>query len=278
SPDAAAAVCVLPPPAASSESLPAAAAGATALSCGTELPPGGSELPLAAKTEPAAAGARETGTGEQALDAALRPGGGLSLHALALEAGPSGREGRDTKADLALAPDAARAPGAAAPAAASPSTPAPAAAPTAAASLPTLGGSVPSGVALEHALAQRLVWMVRHGAHDARLHLHPEHLGALEVRLMLDGDAAHVTLSSPHAVVRDALTQALPQLRDLLGGAGLDLAHVDVDAGLARHAGTFHGREGGARESGSSNGLGPAEPAAGAIALKLPAGLVDLFA
>jgi flagellar hook-length control protein FliK len=134
------------------------------------------------------------------------------------------------------------------------------------------------GSSFDEALGQRLVWMVQHGFRDARLHLHPQHLGAIDVRLTLDRDAAQVTVSSPHAVVRETMTQAVPQLRDLLGGAGLMLTHVNVDAGHAGDSGSFDARGSDSWAAPDRAGLSAADDREARAALRLPTGLVDLFA
>jgi flagellar hook-length control protein FliK len=137
----------------------------------------------------------------------------------------------------------------------------------------------PPGAGFDQGLAQRLVWMVQHGFRDARLHLHPEHLGAVDVHLTVDDAAAQVTLSSPHAMVREAMTQAVPQLRDLLGSAGLMLSHVNVDAGQSGGSGSFGAHAGsdiGAAPNGTA--VSAADETGAGAALRMPAGLVDLFA
>ncbi len=87
---------------------------------------------------------------------------------------------------------------------------------------------LPGDAQFASALGQRLMSLVQQGAQDARLHVHPEHLGPIHVHLRLDGNAADVTFSSPHAPVRDALQQSLPRLRDLLGDVGLNLQNAAV--------------------------------------------------
>jgi flagellar hook-length control protein FliK len=83
----------------------------------------------------------------------------------------------------------------------------------------------------EDAVGQRLAFMVGQGTYDARVRVHPEHLGPIDIHVKLSGDAAHVSFTSPHSLVRDALADAVPRLRELLGDAGLSLAHADVDSG-----------------------------------------------
>lgn len=90
-------------------------------------------------------------------------------------------------------------------------------------------------------LGQRVVLMVEHGVHDARVKVHPEHLGPLEIRVRVDGDAAQVTFHSAHGAVRDALADAVPRLREMLSAAGLGLEQVDIGANDPSDGGTRDG-------------------------------------
>jgi flagellar hook-length control protein FliK len=87
----------------------------------------------------------------------------------------------------------------------------------------------PGAPDFDQALGDRVVWMMQHGLNGTRVRVHPEHLGPIDIRLRMDGDNAQITLSSPHGVARDALEQALPRLRDVLGDAGVTLVRADVD-------------------------------------------------
>lgn len=78
------------------------------------------------------------------------------------------------------------------------------------------------------ALGERVLWLIGNRISAAQLNLNPPELGPLEVRIVLDGDKAHVHFASAHAQVRDALESALPRLRELLGEAGIQL----LDAGV----------------------------------------------
>ncbi|MCC5863189.1 MAG: flagellar hook-length control protein FliK [Gammaproteobacteria bacterium] len=100
---------------------------------------------------------------------------------------------------------------------------------------------VPDGPGFGQGLGQRLIAMVQQGLQQAQLRIHPEHLGPLEVRLRTEGDAVQVTLTSPHASVREALESALPRLRDTLGEHGLSLAQADVGGGEREAAGRGEG-------------------------------------
>jgi flagellar hook-length control protein FliK len=133
--------------------------------------------------------------------------------------------------------------------------------------------------AFEQALGERLAWLVQEGRHDARIKLHPAELGSLDIRLSLDGDSTRISLASPHAAVRDALEQAVPRLRELLGSAGLDLSQVNVGTGDARSHGDL-ARPATPSLAGHEH-FAPADDAAAharTLAIRLPQGLVDTFA
>jgi flagellar hook-length control protein FliK len=151
-----------------------------------------------------------------------------------------------------------------------------AASPTTTLVLPTTPTQQP---AFEQALGERLAWLVQEGRHDARIKLHPAELGSLDIRLSMDGEATRVSLASPHAAVRDALEQALPRLREILGHAGLELSQVDIGAGDARSHGDFgRGTSPSVAGPGFAAVPGEAEPVALHVAIRLPQGLVDTFA
>lgn len=76
--------------------------------------------------------------------------------------------------------------------------------------------------ALAHAIS------VRHTS--AQLHLHPESMGPVDVRISVTGNEANVQLVAAHAATREALENALPALRDLLGSQGLALGQAAVES------------------------------------------------
>lgn len=79
------------------------------------------------------------------------------------------------------------------------------------------------------AVADRVVWMIGKGQQAVQLKLNPAHLGPMEVRLSLNQDQASVSFLSSHAAVREALEQAVPRLRDMLGQQDIQLVQVSVD-------------------------------------------------
>jgi flagellar hook-length control protein FliK len=75
---------------------------------------------------------------------------------------------------------------------------------------------------------QKITWMASQHEQTAELHLNPPNLGPLDVVLKVSGDQATALFTSPHAAVRDAVQQALPQLRDMLAGNGITLGNATV--------------------------------------------------
>jgi flagellar hook-length control protein FliK len=76
--------------------------------------------------------------------------------------------------------------------------------------------------------SQKITWMATSNDQSAELHLNPPNLGPLDVVLKVSGDQATALFTSPHAAVRDAIEQALPQLRDMLAGNGITLGNATV--------------------------------------------------
>jgi flagellar hook-length control protein FliK len=80
----------------------------------------------------------------------------------------------------------------------------------------------------EQVVGNRVMWMVGQQMQSAQLRMDPPHLGPLEVRISVADGQTTVNFTSAHATVRDALHAALPQLRDMFGDSGLNLANVNI--------------------------------------------------
>jgi flagellar hook-length control protein FliK len=130
-------------------------------------------------------------------------------------------------------------------------------------------------------LGNRLVWMATHNHQVAELRIDPPQLGPVELRLSIANDQASLSISSPHAAVRDAIQANLPRLQDMLQGLGINLGSVSVGTeafgqghfdhpGLAQHPG----------QPGLAPGARPVPtPVATGGALALPAiGVIDVYA
>ncbi|MFQ5633825.1 MAG: flagellar hook-length control protein FliK [Gammaproteobacteria bacterium] len=79
-------------------------------------------------------------------------------------------------------------------------------------------------------LGQRLLMMSDGGVQTARLRLHPEHLGQLDVRIEIEDDSARVWFNAASGQTRDAIESALPKLREMFDARGLELLQADVFA------------------------------------------------
>jgi len=101
----------------------------------------------------------------------------------------------------------------------------------AAAGGPELTAPVGSGAWTEQ-LGARLTWMTQQGIQSASLQLSPRDLGPLQVSISVQHGQASVWFGAQQAETRQALAQALPQLRTLLAHQGLTL----TDAGVAHDA------------------------------------------
>lgn len=86
------------------------------------------------------------------------------------------------------------------------------------------------------ALASHLGQLLASGGHEAVVRLAPDEFGVLEVRVTLRDGQVNVAFGAAVAQTRAVLEQALPQLRDLLGAAGLRLNDASIVSQLARAA------------------------------------------
>lgn len=102
------------------------------------------------------------------------------------------------------------------------SNPVPAATPA-----PTLQAPLGSA-AWQQALGQQLIRLGRHGDHQVKLQLHPAELGTLQVNLHFNHDSAQAQFLTAHAQARDAVQQAIPQLREAFAQHGIALGEANV--------------------------------------------------
>jgi hypothetical protein len=94
---------------------------------------------------------------------------------------------------------------------------------------------------------QRVVWMAARdqGVSQARLQLHPAHLGKIDIHLEVQGREASVVLNVTNAPVREAVEAMLPRLRDQLEQQGINLGDASVfdsepgDAGAEQQRSAF---------------------------------------
>lgn len=128
----------------------------------------------------------------------------------------------------------------------------------------------------------RVVWMAKHDQQVAQININPPQLGPIQISISISGDQTSAIFASPHAEVRQAIQDSLPQLREMLANAGISLGQANVGSQMPsqnREAAYQFANE--ARSSGENAILSPdshasANPAG--IPIQRGRGLVDLFA
>jgi flagellar hook-length control protein FliK len=79
--------------------------------------------------------------------------------------------------------------------------------------------------------SQTLAQLVMHGRERAELRLNPADLGPVDVRIEVRAGEATLAIVAPHATTRDALEQALPQLKEQLAQQGIAVTDATVRDG-----------------------------------------------
>lgn len=77
-------------------------------------------------------------------------------------------------------------------------------------------------------VSQHIAMLSRNGVHNAEIRLHPDSLGSLHISLRMQNEQAQVHITSEHALVRQAMEQALPQLRVAMAESGVQLSQASV--------------------------------------------------
>jgi len=131
----------------------------------------------------------------------------------------------------------------------------------------------PAGTpAFAQELGQHVVWLGLQEVKQARIRLHPEDLGAMDVKVSMNHDRVDVSFAVQHPAAVHAVQQTLPQLDALLAQHGLALGQADV--GQRQQQG--EGGRGG--EATGAIGEVDAEPAVMASVPVAALGMLDTFA
>jgi flagellar hook-length control protein FliK len=231
----------------------------------------GAETPATARAADAVDAGAPAGTGKApaalvllagtaATTAAANPAPEVDMNALApLLAKPAGQ--KDAPLDALQMTAAATAPL---------PTPDPAGATAAS---PTLNIASPAGTpTFAQELGQHVMWLGQQDVKQARIRLHPEDLGTLDVKVSLNHDRVDVSFAVQHPAAVHAVQQTLPQLDALLAHHGLALGQADVGQRQQQGEGGHGGTAAGA--------VGEIEPEAVAIGSAPVAalGMLDTFA
>ena len=126
---------------------------------------------------------------------------------------------------------------------ATPTSALPAPAPLAAPAAPTVL-QLPSpigGQTFAQDLGQQVAWLSGQNVKQARIRLHPEELGSLDVKVSVTHGRVDVVFSAQHPAAVAAVQQSLPQLDHMLAQHGLSLGHAEVGQ---QHRGDRHGHGG----------------------------------
>lgn len=133
--------------------------------------------------------------------------------------------------------------------------------------------------------SQQISWLSTQKNQVAELHLNPPDLGPLDVVLTMSDKQASIQFSSPHGVVRDAVENALPKLREIFADNGIMLGNTTVSdqtprdrnaAGFTNQnpgSGTRRNSDGEASQAGVQ-----AVNDSPAVAVRRHIGMVDTFA
>ena len=136
------------------------------------------------------------------------------------------------------------------------------------------------GAGWGQSLADRVVWLAGRDHQIAELKLNPPNLGPLEVRVVVQQDQASVSFISQHAMVREAIEQAMPRLREMLEQQDLRLVQANIgehgERGYETGGQDRRMSDGGSRGENASDGNRDRDEAVTAPLTGL--GLVDLFA
>lgn len=129
---------------------------------------------------------------------------------------------------------------------------------------------------------EKIVWLAKSDQQVAQLNLNPPQLGPMHITLNLNGDQASALFISPHAEVRQAIEDAMPQLREMLSGAGINLGQANVGTQLPQQNTGTQPQFSGSSPSGVDNAILRAdngqETTPPVATVRSGRGMVDLFA
>ncbi|MES2354473.1 MAG: flagellar hook-length control protein FliK [Pseudomonadota bacterium] len=127
-------------------------------------------------------------------------------------------------------------------------------------------------------LGNRMTYMVGEKMQSAEIHLNPENLGPVDVHIKIDADKqTSITFTALNPDTRNALENAMPQLRNMLTESGISVSNFSVSADA--FAGASQQGMGGQRQQGGNTSTGEnVEPVTTVTRTLGPNGLVDTFA
>lgn len=125
------------------------------------------------------------------------------------------------------------------------------------------------------AVGEKVLWLAAQNVSAAEIHLNPENLGPMQVKVSVNQDQTTVNFTSHHPVVREVLDQNMGRLRDMFSEQGLNLVNVDVsDKSFSRQQGDSKDQKGQA----NTNDVNVEEEAPVAMTAIVQKRLVDHYA
>lgn len=132
----------------------------------------------------------------------------------------------------------------------------------------------------DEAVGQKITWMVNGGQQSASLTLNPPELGPMQVVLSVNNLHASATFISHQPEVRQALQDAIPKLREMMGQSGIQLGDCNVNSQAQQQAFAQSQAQSGGR-SGNSTGSTASTTAVvsntATVTTRGGVGLVDTF-
>jgi flagellar hook-length control protein FliK len=134
----------------------------------------------------------------------------------------------------------------------------------------------------DNQVGQKIVWMVAGKEQSASLTLNPPDMGPMQVVLSVTNDQATVTFSAAQPEVRQALENAMPKLREMMGESGIALGNATVNSGASDQRQAQQGEQarghGTGGRFGNAGGEAPISTAPRQVRADGGIGLVDTFA
>ena len=127
-------------------------------------------------------------------------------------------------------------------------------------------------------LSQQVTWLGGQDVKEARIRLHPEDLGELDVKVSVKQDHVDVAFIAQHPQAVHAVQQTLSQLDSMLAHHGLSLGQAQVGQGNTGQGSAQAGSSGGSSSSESGLAEGVGELLSMAAPVMKVVGLVDMFA
>lgn len=105
-------------------------------------------------------------------------------------------------------------------------------------------------------LGEQIAWMGSGEVKEARIKLHPEELGSMDVRVNVDGGKVNVAIMAQHPAAVHAVQQTLSQLDTMLAHHGLSLGQADVGQQQAGQGNQEAAGNGGSGQGGADDSQG----------------------